>query len=143
MASKVVSVAFVVLFACGGALAAGTDPAQLDNANQMEPSPGDATQVEEVRPTVLPEALEGRQPITLPVMPAPVWTIFHQDPPVGDDPIGGCTVTEMITTCTGGPPTCAECNQYYLCPSGGTWVVKPGYCPGTSGSCVFNDFCGG
>jgi|GEM_PF-5404994 len=143
MTSKVLGLAFVVVFACGVALADSPGPAPLDNVQQMASSPADATQVAGERPTGLGEATESRRPITLPVMPAPVWTIFHQDPPVGDDPIGGCTVTEMITTCTGGPPTCAECNQWYQCPSGGTWVVKPGYCPGTSGSCVFNDFCGG
>jgi len=142
MTSKVLNIAFVVLFVCGVALADGPGPAQLDNVKQMDNSPADATQAVGERPTGWGEATESR-PITLPGMPAPVWTIFHQDPPVGDDPIGGCTVTEMITTCTGGPPTCAECNQWYQCPSGGTWVVKPGYCPGTSGSCVFNDFCGG
>lgn len=143
MMSKVLNIAFAVLFACGVVLAADPGQAQLDNVNQMDTSPENATQVEGEQPTVVREASEGRPAITLPGMTAPVWTIFHQDPPVDDDPIGGCTITEMFTTCTGGPPTCAECNQLYKCPSGSTWVVKPGYCPGTSRSCVFNDFCGG
>jgi len=141
MISKVLGLGAVVVFACGVALAAGPGPAQPDTVKQLDSSPANATQVEAERPTGWGEATEGREPIILPATPAPVWTVFNQDPPVGEDPIGGCTIVESITTCTGGPPTCAECNQYYQCPSGGTWVVKPGYCPGTSTSCTFNDFC--
>jgi hypothetical protein len=59
-----------------------------------------------------------------------------QDPgPIDPDGgIGGpCSISNCLTTCTG--PTCVECCCWYQCPSGGTWVCKSGYCPGTSRSC--------
>ena len=71
--------------------------------------------------------------IALALMLAPLYSAHSFTQTEDPGGIGGCVVSNCLTTCTG--PTGAECCCDYQCPSGFEYVCKSGYCPGTSRSC--------
>ena len=144
MLLTIASAAVGVIF-CGPA---GTDPDQATMSLDLR----DRTRVESAAPTALPGDEGSRTVRRTPDVPAPLdpaastrvvaddegsYTPDEDDfdsVSSGGGGTGPCTVSNCTTTCI--PGYGPECSCWYQCPSGGTWVVKAGYCPNTSTSCL-------